>query len=227
MFLQTKSKYISGLVHGTCGHVLKGSTATHKAPGEFNPGCFTGDHTVILGSEDHGEAKECCVEWPIPFEPATLGAAEGGFLIVACERNLGGLHTTLIGAKARVSLNGHGRDFIRLENCPLGHNDFFHSDQPNGFLDLPVGNNVDLLRPIRNCKTIYTWPISKDQLIGDKDQVIQISLDPEVLWDIDYLALVLERPTKRLRKWVLTLIWLGVGGILGAIFTRVVEKFLF
>jgi hypothetical protein len=70
--------------------------------------------------------------------------------------------------------------------------------------------------PVPLCRTVYSWPINKDGLEIGKDQVVKIELAPQVLWDIDYVVLVLRKPKKELHPEVVKIIYLILGAALTA-----------
>jgi len=241
---RSETQHIPIKVDGSTGRYLGGHVATKRNPGKFNPTVFAGDHSFILGWDDPGlKLESSSAEWLLPANQANVKAAEGGVLIVACERLYGGLHTS----KALEQLNGNAKpasrepdfkiffndsekDGFALLDKPPGYTDYFHRVPDDDVKELLKLIDASAIWPVPLCRTIYSWPINKDALEIGKDQVVKIELAPQVLWDIDYVVLVLRKPKKELHPEVVKIIYLILGALLAAygafaakILTRVVR----
>ncbi len=228
---RSETQHIPIKVDGSTGRCLGGHVATKRNPGKFYPMVFAGDHSFILGWDDPSRKLESSsAEWLLPANQANVKAAEGGVLIVACERLYGGLHTS----KAIEQFNGKAKPASREPDFKIFFNDsekdgFALLDKPPGYTDyfhrVPDGDVKELLKlidasaiwPVPLCRTIYSWPINKDALEIGKDQVVKIELAPQVLWDIDYVVLVLRKPKPQLHPEVVKIMYLILGALLGAL----------
>ncbi len=70
-------------------------------------------------------------EWLLPVDQATVKAAEGGVLIVACVRLHGGLHRRQANAAPdetdfKIFFNSSEKDGSLLQVKPPGYTDYFH-----------------------------------------------------------------------------------------------------
>lgn len=213
LFCKTKEKIISRFAYGSQVQIERGIASTLLHPHDCNIGWFAGESTVILGaghlSDD--QANDITVaKWHIPIEPGILACIQSGFLVIACERRQGGLHTRVYGAQAKVNLNGYGRDIIGLKRKPNEHTDYFHR--------VPTPKLPDIW-PISGCGTVYAWPVHKDHLVAGGTQVVQLEIDRGVSWDIDYVMLVLNivESISEIPNWVQQIIYLIIGAIVGAL----------
>lgn len=193
------------VVRGNQARILYGSGTTKENPGDFNPAFFSAS-TLILGTRRENSAGT----WNLHLSNSDFKTVQNGFLIIACERVHGGLHSREHGTAARIYFNGQQRDFIRLKDISGGHTDFFHR---------PPLPPFPQMWPISSCGTIYAWPLEKQHFVPGQDQEVKIELEAHVTWDIDYIALVLYRLKKELREGVKEIILVVVGAILGAIAT--------
>jgi len=193
--------------------VEKGVGWTAGNPGPCNPGWFVGDTTTILGADDadHGSTV---ARWQVLVDPAAVEKCESGYLVICCERTHGGLHTRRKGAAARVSLNGHNRDLIGLKDRPAGHTDFFHR--------LPDPPQFPRVWPVSGCATVYSWPVDKRHLATLGTQVVEVELEKDVAWDIDYVCLIISRTSYRVREACKQIGYVLLGVVLGAIATIMV-----
>jgi hypothetical protein len=147
--------------------------------------------------------------------------AEGGVLIVACERLHGGLHTRHANPAPdetdfKIFFNSSEKDGSLLLVKPPGYTDYFHrvpDDDVKELLKLIDGSSI---WPVPRCRTVYSWPINKDGLEIGKDQVVKIDLAPQVLWNIDYVVVVLRKPQKEPHPEVVKIIYLILGAALTA-----------
>ncbi len=218
---RSETRHISIKVNGSTGHYLGGRMATKRSAGNVNPAWFAGDHSVILGWADPNKKLEASsAEWLLPVDQATVKAAEGGVLIVACERLHGGLHRNQVNPALdetdfKIFFNNSEKDGSRLLVKPPGYTDYFHRVPDDDVKELLKLIDASSIWPVPLCRTIYSWPINKDGLEIGKHQVVKIELAPQVLWDIDYVVLVLRKPKKELHPEVVKIIYL----ILGAAFT--------
>lgn len=200
-------------VRGSDRTVEKGVGWTVGNPGTCNPGWFVGETTTILGAENP-EYGSTIARWQLLMDPAVVGKCESGHLVISCERTHGGLHTRRWGAAARVSLNGHNRDLIGLKDIAAGHADFFHR--------LPDPPKLPPVWPVSGCATVYSWPVDKRHLVTSGSQVVEIELDKDVAWDIDYVCLIISRTSYQLREAWKQIGYVLIGVVLGAIATIVV-----
>lgn len=222
---RSETQHIPIKVDGSAGVCLGGHMATKKNPDKFSLAWFTGYHSVILGWEDPdkklGVSK---AEWLLPVDQATIKAAEGGVLIVACERLHGGLHRRDANPapddetnSSKIFFNNSEKDGFRLLVKPPGHTDYFHRVPDDDVRELlKLIDDASSIWPVPWCRTIYSWPINKDNLEISKPQVVRIELAPEVVWDIDFVVLVLRKPKKKLHPEVVQIIYLILGAALTA-----------
>ena len=228
---RSETQYIPIKVDGSAGECLGGHMATKKTPGKFSPAWFPGYHSVILGREDpYKKLEASSAEWLLPVDQATVKAAEGGVLIVACERLHGGLHRSQPNPAPdetdfKIFFNNSEKDGSQLQVMPPGYTDYFHRVPDDDVKELLKLLDASSIWPVPLCRTIYSWPINKDGLEIGKDQVVKIELASQVLWDIDYVVLVLRKPKKELNPEVLKIIYLILGALLAA-YGALLQKFL-
>jgi hypothetical protein len=222
---RSETQHIPIKVNGSTGRYLSGHVATKRNPGKFNQIVFAGDHSCILGLDDPSEKLESSTaEWLLPVDQANVKAAEGGVLIVACERLHGGLHRlhrrelnpAHDETDFRVFFNNTYKDGSLLQVKPPGHTDYFHRVPDDDVKELLKLIDASAIWPVPLCRTIYSWPINNDALEIGKDQVVKIELASQVLWDIDYVVLVLRKPKKELHPEVVKIIYLILGAALTA-----------
>src|SRR5713226_4714990 len=128
---RSETQHIPIKVNGSTGRYLGGHVATKRNPGKFNPTVFAGDHSFILGWDDPSQKLESSTaEWLLAMDQANVKAAEGGVLIVACERLYGGLHRREANpahdqTDFRVFFNNTDKDGSLLQVKPPGYTDYF------------------------------------------------------------------------------------------------------
>jgi len=228
---RSETQHIPIKVDGSAGECLGGHMATKRNSGKFSPASFPGYHSVILGWEDpYKNLEASSAEWLLPVDQATVKAAEGGVLIVACERLHGGLHRRQPNPAPdetdfKIFFNNSEKDGCQLQVIPPGYTDYFHRVPDDNVKELLKLIGASSIWPVPLCRTIYSWPINKDGLEIGKDQVVKIELASQVLWDIDYVVLVLRKPKKELSPEVLKIIYLILGALLAA-YGALLQKFL-
>ena len=136
-------------------------------------------------------------------------------------RDLGGLHGKE-GKKANIFLNDHPRNQIGLGRNPSGYGDYEH--RPSKDPSLPQLKDIDPI--LSSCATIYTFTVHSEHLNKVGRQIARIIVDPEVRWDIDYVALVLCRSRRALRPWVRQILLVMLGAIIGSIATMLLAHLL-
>ena len=148
-----------------------------------HPSWFVGQSTVVLGGgcpDNDPNKSKTVAAWKLCVEVDSEPTISHGFLVIACERVQGGLHTQRRGATANVALNGNNRDLVGLKDTPPGHTDYFHR---------PHAPQLPEFWPISGCGTIYAWPVSPELLAETGEQIVTVSIDAGVAWDIDYVGL--------------------------------------
>ena len=177
---QSNQHLVLAQATGSAAKVLTGVASTRAAPHGNNEAWFPNEGTIILGASEDSKKSKTLAEWQLRFDPQVEDDVEDAFLVVACERAQGGLHTERRGAQATVHVNGHVRDIIGLKGIPAGHDDYFHRP--------PLRRQPDFW-PVSVCGTVYTWPVQKEHLQADENQTVTIEIEEDVLWDIDYVVL--------------------------------------
>ena len=165
---------------GSAATILSGEASTRSAPHGNRKAWFPNDGTIVLGAGDDSKNLATLVEWQLEFEPVLENTLEDSFLVVACERTQGGLHTQRYGALATVRINGHVRDVIGLKDVPAGHTDYFHR---------PPLPRLPEFWPVSGCGTVYAWPVHREHLRSKGNQTVSIEIEEDVRWDIDYVVL--------------------------------------
>ena len=140
--------------------------------------------------------------------------------MIACVRELGGLHGKK-DKKANIFLNDYPRDQVGLGRQWTGY-DYEH--RPSKVPSLPQLRDIDPI--LSSCATIYSWTVHSEHLNEVGRQLARIVVDPEVRWDIDYVALVLCRPRRALRAWVGQTLLVMLGAIIGSIATILLKHLL-
>jgi TIR domain len=146
---------------------------------------FSGKSTVVLGANASGSdanSTETVAAYDLPVDPTCVRHFRRGFLVVACLRYFGGLHSTEINRRADVVLNDRVLDGFALRVIPPNHSDYFHRI-PRAELS-PLG-------PFPPCQTVYSWALQKSSLAFLPIQRVTLRIDPGVRWDIDYVGLLL------------------------------------
>ncbi|MGH9764580.1 MAG: hypothetical protein ACREDR_25535, partial [Blastocatellia bacterium] len=83
------------------------------------------------------------------------------------------------------------------------------------------------LGSISDCKTVYSWPVNKDDLVSEAIQKVSVEIDSKVLWDIDYVALILRRSARKLKPGVERAIWTLIGiaaGVAGTLLSKLLTR---
>ncbi|WP_319587870.1 ATP-binding protein [uncultured Desulfobulbus sp.] len=145
---------------------------------------FSGDMTVILGAGEIRNKKNAgrtTGTWSIQIDSEYLDNYQKGYLVIGCLRFFGGLHSAHYGAKVEVLVNDKYIDGFSLMVKPPEHTDYFHR--------IPHANLPDIW-PLTACRTLYTWPLHKNSLNLNGLQNITVTIDKEVSWDIDYVAII-------------------------------------
>ncbi len=173
------------------------------------------------------------MEWHLPTNDRDVRAADGGVIVVACERLHGGLHTSQPKADrergrpdVEICLNDKEKDGFSLRVKPPDRTDYFHAVPDEDVRKLLQSISSSSIWPIPACRTIYSWPINENDLDIGKPQVLSIKLVPQILWDIDYVVLVLRIPKNSLHPEVVRVIFLFLGALL-TFFGALILKFLF
>lgn len=211
--------------NGSDAQVDRGMGPTKRNPMHCNVQWFAGDATIILdggGEWAPDQISEVHATWELSTDTFVLNAIDHGFIVIACERAFGGLHTRRRGACASIFFNDQTRDHFGLMHIPEGHTDFFHRHPVEP--DLPELWELD--RELAACRTMYSWLIRKEQFRLSDTQVVSVVLDSEVRWDIDYVALLLCRFERKLRPWVSNFLLAVLGAIIGAFTTVLIGKIL-
>lgn len=212
-FKSTRPNIVTSICYGSQAIIEKGVAATRNNPIGCNDRWFADSSTIILGADDadrKGLHVGTVATWHIPVNPKLIKKIKSGFLLIACERPQGGLHTNEYGATAKVEINGNNRDLIGLKDIPAGHTDYFHR--------VPTPKIPDFW-PISGCGTIYAWPVHTAQLNNTGNQLVRVEIEPNVSWDIDYVVLALSTDVSffQLPGWFEKLLFALLGAILGAI----------
>ena len=199
------------VVWGSQGHMIEGIGATRREPGKCDLGWLPDESTMIVGGDAadraSGDDRGSRAEWMMCVDERTVANATGGYLVIACTRIQGGLHTQNHGALARLYFNDGELDVIGLKDKPAGHTDFFH--RPT----VP-GPRQGWPWPLDGCGTIYSWSFDRRRLKKGQAQGVRVTLDAGVGWDIDYVGLVLIEPRTRLSDFSKNMIYILIGAAL-------------
>ena len=217
-FKRLRNDLTTNFCYGSQATIEKGAGATRNTPLGCDDRWFADSSTIILGADEADQKRHnnsTVANWYIPIEPDLIKKVKSGFLIIACERPQGGLHTQEYGATAKVDINGHNRDIIGLKDIPAGHTDYFHR--------VPTPK-IPEVWPIIGCGTVYAWPIHPKHLNETGNQVVRVEIDPHVSWDIDYVMLALYRDVSffHVPRWLEKIIYALIGAILGAIAKKII-----
>lgn len=202
-------KVVTTLVSGSDATVRTGAFGTKQQPGEFHPDLFNTDKSIILGTKK-GIGEDTVAEWKIPLDADVAADVDHGYLVIAAERTHSGLHSFTKGHRIRVLFNNNQKDILFLLDKPKGHTTYFH--RPNKEREFSEW-------PIAGCGTVYSWPIERNELYTGMEQHVKIEMTDEVLWDIDYVGLVLVKKQKRFSPWVVALLVGIVAATFGALVT--------
>lgn len=216
--VRTQTEWRAFDAYGSQVHLKSGTASTLRTPKGCPQGWFSGNSTTILGAgsaEGKEKDEKTVAYWDIPVDPDWVERFQRGFLIVACRRYFGGLHTQKYDAKVDILLNDKSIDSFGLKVIPPEHTDYFHR--------IPTPNLPDLW-PFSGCQTVYAWPVLKNQLTESGDQTVTLRMDRDVNWDIDYVALAIrtESPGEP-AKWIQQLIFLLLGALFGGVVSLLVS----
>ncbi|NQZ65013.1 hypothetical protein [Crocosphaera sp.] len=159
---------------GSSCHHISGVVSTKSSPNHHNNNLFD-ETTVILGKKEVTKAS-----WKIPMESKYIEGFERGYLTIAARRTFAGLHSKRCGAKVLIELNNKSVDTFELLIIPEGHTDYFHKNVKL--------TQTNIGEPLKH-HTIYIWPITKEHLMTPSDQTITVTIEKDVYWDIDYVAI--------------------------------------
>lgn len=183
------TEWRSFIVDGSALTLESGLCGTSDKSTGYTPESFSGRSTVVLGAPDEtamASIPGTTASWSIPVDDRYVAQFSEGFLVIACLRFFGGLHSFFYNTRAAVYLNKTPVDFIDLRIKPQHHGDYFHRIPTPTF---PKD------APLSLCQTIYAWTILKDKLVMEPNQLVAIKIDSQVWWDIDYVALVIKDTT--------------------------------
>lgn len=182
------SHWAVSLAYGASCEIERGIVGTQASPGRHRLEFYSGKTTAIVGADEGVETGEICrASWVLPTRPSALAGAKRVFVVLACIRYFGGLHSRTYDASANVLLNGYAIDRVNLRVRPETHSDYFHR--------VPLPTDLPRLNPIVECSTVYAWPVQRHHLnLHSTSQRVTIELDPDVSWDIDYIGLVHQAP---------------------------------
>ena len=174
-------------VTGETASIATGGSVTEATGIECPPYWFSGPSTIVLGRSPKPAPDPTTItvaSWEIAVDPDTIASTERAFVVFACIRNFGGLHTLKEGGWAWIWLNDHCVDAFRLLVRAPGHSDFFHRPPvphlPDGFV-------------FSDCQTVYAWPVTRRTLADGPVQRLRVQIDPDVRWDIDYVAIIIAK----------------------------------
>lgn len=174
------------IVAGSSAQLVEGVMGTLADPEEHPLGSFSGSSTAILGGANYAvmsRIDRTSAEWMIDLELAPADMVLRVHLVVACLRHYGGCHCQTRNQRARVALNGVPTEHFRLATIPPTHDDYFYR---------PPVPAIPLPHEIAVCQTVYVWPVLSERLAMRGPQVVRITIDPMVRWDIDYIGFVYE-----------------------------------
>jgi len=194
---------------GSQARLVQGCAITKSAPGNRESVWVRGDTTIILGCHPEGpehETEGTCAEWTLEVSPSLLRRATDATLVICCEREYGGLHSGIQGRFAHIFVNDQKVDLVHLLVIPEGHTDYFYRQSERLFWTVA---------PMRNCNTVYRFGVPIPFLNAKQPVTVRITIDPQVAWDIDYLALIVNHERKKLRAWIPTTLGTVGGFALG------------
>lgn len=182
----SSGRWYTSLVYGSDLALEAGLAGTAKAGEKYTQESFPGLSTVILGAPTQADMASIAgteANWQVPILEHFVKNFRQGYVVVACLRFFGGLHSPHYNARATILLNRKPIDWVDLRLKPEHHSDYFHR--------IPVPDFPKVLA-LSNCRTLYAWPILKEHLIDGVRQTIGISLTNHCWWDVDYVGLVIE-----------------------------------
>lgn len=190
----------SFIVPGSSYDLISGIASTKNNLNGCDPSWFPpGDGTVILGAgaiDPATSESRTSATWKIKIDFDSVKHFQKGYLVIACQRLFGGLHSAKRGVGVTVKLNDNYVDGFSLLDIPPGHSDYFHR----------MRNKVSLPSSFPECETVYAWPIQKIALLTEGSQTVSVSIDKEASWDIDYVGIVCISERNKRRKIILAAI---------------------
>lgn len=152
---------------------------------------FAGESTLILGKDmSTGVPSERTkVQWRIPTIAHQPTIFVEPYLVVACSRFHGGLHSLIYDSDAIVTLNDHPVDKINLRIKPTESSDYFQR------ISLPAG--LPALLPFNHCQSVHAWSLMRHHLQSAAYQDLTLDIAPGVNWDVDYVGIVYLAPQHR------------------------------
>jgi hypothetical protein len=170
-------------VLGSDAQVASGPSVTLQTGHACPPYWFSGESTIVLGRSpkpDDGHSCETRAGWVVTMDAASVQHFRRGFIIIGCLRFFGGLHSERFSSRADVFFNDRRIDGFALRVVPPEHSDYF--------LRIPVPALPEI-GPISSCPTLYVWPLQRYDLLLSGTQQVTVRIDPEVRWDVDYVAI--------------------------------------
>lgn len=199
------------IVHGSTGTVKQGYAMTRKNYIGHHPEEWVSrDTTFLLGCNPEGpdqKPERCAAEWVLPVNPSLVSRSHSASLIICCDRAQGGLHTPNKNDSARIFVNNQSADKVKFKEFLSAHGDYFHR---------VVYQDIPKISLIESCGTVYLFNFPVAFLTKSGTERVSISLDPRTGWDIDYVVLLLKHTQRRMRPWVVALIFTILGAIFGA-----------
>lgn len=147
-------------------------------------GSFSGDTSIILGASSRTDSfgiKQTTVKWNIPFQSKSIMDYDKGYLVIACKRKFGGLHSKDYDGRVKIEINGMNIDSFGLRIISDDHSDYFHRPE--------IPSEILKIKPFKDCQTIYTWDLWSDRLKFKPFQELKVSIGNTVRWDIDYIGI--------------------------------------
>lgn len=207
--------------------VVAGSTAIVKQGYALTKQTYKGHHhaswvgrdtTFVLGCNPEGRAAAAsAAEWTLAVDASLAARSHDALLVICCDRAQGGLHSPNKGDLARVLVNEQVIDIIGLKDVPRGHDDYFHRVTHQEIPSVPV---------VKNAGTVYSFNVPVSFLTKSKKEKVSVSLDPGTAWDIDHVIVVLKHMGKRIRPWVVGLIFTILGALGGVAASEVWKYFV-
>ncbi|MBF0550842.1 MAG: toll/interleukin-1 receptor domain-containing protein [Deltaproteobacteria bacterium] len=174
------------LDQGANTQLIEGVAATQMNLCNHPPGSFSASSTVILGaanSEAMLRNKLTVARWRLDLDLEAEDKWLHGFLLIACLRHYGGCHTATKNQVVEILINDTPFERFRLADIPPTHDDYFYR---------PPLPKFPKLNEIRDCQTVYVWPVKWERLKNRQSQSVQIQIENMVRWDIDYIGFIYE-----------------------------------
>ena len=159
---------------GSSYNLISGIAST-RSDCNGHPSDFFSERTVILGKQ-----KPTKVSWKIQIEQKYIQRFNKGYLVIACIREFGGLHSERKGAGVSILINNIPVDKFQLLVMPQRHSDYFHINR---------NSKPSNLEHLSTHSTIYAWPIRNGSLLNTPEQTVTVSIEKDVYWDIDDVAI--------------------------------------